>query len=149
MGRALNGARKILATTPSRLPENEENVPFKTDYLKTILCQGYAKNLFNVFMNQGHCFYVMYFKSGSHQVVAVARVVARVYGNERLKRPKRLNMNGNATTLRPCAHESKTKHGFLAKPVVEGTLEGHPSRGVRGHAPPGKFLKSSLLESLW
>ena len=26
--------RKILATTPSRLPENEENAPFKTDCLK-------------------------------------------------------------------------------------------------------------------
>ena len=47
--------RKILATTPSRLPENEENVPFKTDYLKKMLCRGYAKN---VFMNKGYCFYV-------------------------------------------------------------------------------------------
>ena len=35
--------RKILATTPSRLPENEENAPFKTDCLKKMLCQGYAK----------------------------------------------------------------------------------------------------------
>ena len=29
-------------------------------------------------------------------------------------------------------------------------LEAHPPRGgVRGHAPPGKFLKVRLLESLW
>ena len=28
------GVRKILATTPSRLPESEENAPFKTAYLK-------------------------------------------------------------------------------------------------------------------
>ena len=75
MGTSPNGGlgaqppRKILATAPSRLPENEENAPFRTDYLKKMLCQGYAKN---VFMNQGHCFYVMYFNSGSHQVVAVA-----------------------------------------------------------------------------
>ena len=27
--------------------------------------------------------------------------------------------------------------------------EAHPPRGVRGHAPPGKFLKVRLLESLW
>ena len=38
--------RKILATAPSRLTENEEYVPFKTDYLKKMLCQGYAKNVF-------------------------------------------------------------------------------------------------------
>ena len=75
MGTGANGGfggaapKKLLVTTPSRLPENEENAPFKTDYLKKMLCQGYAKN---VFMNQGHCFYVMYLKSGSHQVVAVA-----------------------------------------------------------------------------
>ena len=61
--------RKMLATTPSRLPENEENVSFETDYLKKNAVSGYAKI---VFMNQGHCFYVMYFKFGSHQVVAVA-----------------------------------------------------------------------------
>ena len=61
--------RKILATPPSRLPEKEENAPFKTDCLKKMLCQGDTKN---VFMNEGHCFYVMYFKSGSHQVVGVA-----------------------------------------------------------------------------
>ena len=40
MGTGPNGGfggatpRKILATTPSRLPENEENAPFKTAYLK-------------------------------------------------------------------------------------------------------------------
>ena len=44
-------SRKILVTTPSRLPENEEIAPFKTDYLKKMLCQGYTKN---VFLNQGH-----------------------------------------------------------------------------------------------
>ena len=27
--------------------------------------------------------------------------------------------------------------------------EAHPPRRVRGHAPPGKFLKVRLLESLW
>ena len=38
MGKGPNGGaqppRKILVTTHSRLPENEENAPFKTDYLK-------------------------------------------------------------------------------------------------------------------
>ena len=58
-------------------------------------------------------------------------------------------MNGNSTNLRRYASGSKRNIGFMAKPVVEGTLEVHSSRGVRGHAPPGKFLKSSLLELLW
>ena len=97
-GMGAHPPRKTLVTTPSRLPENEENASFKSDYLKKMLCQGYAKN---AFMNKRDCFYVMHFKSASHQVVAVTLVVARVYGNERLKRPKRLNMNGNSTTLRP------------------------------------------------
>ena len=57
--------RKIMVITPSRLPENEENAPVKTDYLKKMLCQGYAKKLF---MNQRDCVYVMYFKSGPYQV---------------------------------------------------------------------------------
>ena len=39
------GTGKLLVTTPSRLPENEENGPFKTDYLKKMLCQGYAKKV--------------------------------------------------------------------------------------------------------
>ena len=40
MGTGLNGGfggaapKKTVVTTPSRLPENEENASFKTDYLK-------------------------------------------------------------------------------------------------------------------
>ena len=39
----------------------------------------------------------MLVNAGSHQVVAVA---CGATGNERLKKPKGLNVNGNSTTLR-------------------------------------------------
>ena len=42
-----------------------------------------------------------------------------------------------------------TKHVFLATRILNGTLKAHPTRRVRGHAIPGKILKSRLLESLW
>ena len=47
----------------------------------------------------------MLLQPGSRQFIAVTGV-ARVYGNERLKRPKRLNVNGNSTTLR---HQQVTR----------------------------------------
>ena len=41
------------------------------------------------------------------------------------------------------------KHRPFAQRVLKGTPKARPSRGVRGHAPLGKILKSWMLESLW
>ena len=47
-------------------------------------------------MNLGHRF--MLVKPGSHMVLTVSGVT-RIVGNERLKMPKRMNVNGNSTFL--------------------------------------------------
>ena len=136
--------RKTLVTTPSRLPENEENASFKTDYLKKMLCQGYAKKYYEskrlflcyalqVWFTPGRCSHLSSRQSRWERTSQNAKKI------EYERQPH------YPTTLFP---RVKTKHGFLAKPVVKGTQEVHSSRGVRGHAAPGKFLKLSWLIAL-
>ena len=82
--------KKFFVANPFSLPENEGNAPFRTDYSKNCLnitCKGYIK-------------YCCYESRTSLYVSKVAAVAGGARGNERLKRPKRLNVNSNSTILR-------------------------------------------------
>ena len=92
-------------------------------------------------------FYAMHFKSGSHQVVAVTWEVAQSLWERTTHKAKKIEYeyerkHNDPTTIRP---RVKTKHGFLAKPVVNGTPEVHSSRGGgQGACSPGKIFKMKL-----